>query len=167
MTKDMANSTPAVTLFDSREQARELALSLVQQAKRQVCFFGSSLDTVLFDNLEFVESLSLFARRSHRAVAKFIVHDTQQNTANGHRLLPLAQQLTSSIFIRTSCQQHRDLKQYFMLVDNKAYLYGQYSTRYNGRAHFDDMAETRQLQQLFNTIWDQGQPDVQSRRLQL
>lgn len=167
MTTDTANHAHTVIQFDSREQARELAVSLIQQAKRQVCFFGSSLDPVLFDNLEFVDSLSRFARRSHRVAAKFIVHDTRQNTANGHRLLPLAQQLTSSIFIRTSGEKHRDLKQYFMLVDNKAYLYGQYSTRYNGRAYVDDMAEARQLQQHFNTIWDQGQPDVHSRRLQL
>jgi hypothetical protein len=167
MCSDTVNSAPTVIQFDSRDQARDLALSLVQQANRQVCFFGANLDPVLFDNLEFVTSLSKFARLSDRTVAKFVVHDTQQNAANGHRLLPLAQQLTSSIFIKTSCQQHQDLQQYFMLVDDKAYLYGQYATRYQGRVHFDDMAETRQLQQLFNTIWDQSHSDVHSRRLDL
>jgi hypothetical protein len=167
MRSDTVNNTSPVIQFDSREQARELTLSLVQQAKRQVCFFGASLDPVLFDNINFVANLSEFVRRSDRTVAKFVVHDTQQNAANGHRLLPLAQQLTSSILIRTSCQQHQDLKPYFMLVDDKAYLYGQYASRYQGRVHFDDMAETRQLQQLFNTIWDQSHSDVQSRRLHL
>jgi len=167
MSSDTVNNTPTVIQFDGREQACELALSLVQQAKRQVCFFGPDLDTVLFNNIEFVTSLSEFARRNDRTVAKFVVHDTQQNATNGHRLLPLAQQLTSSLFIRTSCQQHQDLKQYFMLVDDNAYLYGQYATRYQGRAHVDDRAETRQLQQLFNTIWDQSHADVHARRLHL
>ncbi len=167
MTSDKANHAPTVTHFDSRDQARELALSLVQHATRQVCFFGANLDPILFDNNAFVTSLSEFIRRSDRTMAKFVVHDTQQNTAHGHRLLPLAQQLTSSIFIRTSSPEHHELKQYFMLVDDKAYLYGQYSTRYQGRVHFDDMAETRQLQRLFDTIWEHGHPDVHSRRLHL
>lgn len=167
MSQDKANNTNAVNYFDSRNQARELALSLVQQATRRICFFGASLDTVMFDNSDFVTSISEFARRSDRTMAKFVVHNTQLNTANGHRLLPLAQQLTSSIFIRTSSHQHQHLKQYFLLVDDKAYLYGQDNSRYAGRAHFDDMAETRQFQRLFDAIWDHSHLDVQVRRLHI
>jgi len=165
MSSDKANDALTVTYFDSRDQARELALSLVQRATRQVCFFGSSLDNVLFDNMAFIAALSEFCRQSSRTTAKFVVHDTKLNTSHGHRILPLAQQLTSSLFIRTSSQQHHNLNQYFMIVDDNAYLYGQNNTRYEGRSHFDDKAETRQFQRLFDAIWDHSHPDVHARRL--
>jgi hypothetical protein len=159
--------TDAPVHFDGREQARDLALSLVQLAKKRICFFGTTLDSVLFNNADCLEAISIFARRTPRAQAQFIVHNTQQALSQGHGLIGLTQKLTSSIQIRVSGQQHRPLTQYFLLIDDRAYLFGQHVTRYYGRVSFDDMSETRQLQQLFDQIWAHGHPDPLTRRLAL
>jgi hypothetical protein len=153
--------------FDGREQASELALKLIQQAKSNICFFGATLDKVLLDHAEIMTSLSAFSRRTPRAQARFIVHDSQQAIAQGHRLIALAQKLTSSIHIRTSSEKYKGLKQTFLLIDNEAYLYCQTATRYTGRVCFDDVSESRQLLKLFNTIWEYGSPDPMTRRLTL
>lgn len=153
--------------FDGREHATELALTLIQQATKSILFFGSTLDNVLFNNVDCIASISDFARRNSRAQARFIVHDSQLAVAQGHRLITLAQKMTSSIHLKTSSEQHKKLKQYFLLIDDDAYLYGQNASRYTGRVSFEDAAENRQLQQLFNTVWDQGSPDLMTRRLYL
>ncbi|MBT3505270.1 MAG: hypothetical protein HN475_05790 [Piscirickettsiaceae bacterium] len=153
--------------FDGREQANELALKLIQQAKSNICFFGSTLDNVLFDHAEVMAGLSAFSRRTPRAQARFIVHDSQQAIAQGHRLIALAQKLTSSIHIRISSEKYKGLKQTFLLIDNAAFLYSQTASRYNDRVCFDDVSESRQLQKLFNTIWEYGSPDPMTRRLTL
>lgn len=153
--------------FDRRDQACELALSLIHQAKTRICFFGSTLDTVLFDQADCIDGISTFSRRVSRAQARFIVHDSQQAHTQGHRLIALAQRLTSSIHIRKSTEVHKGLQQYFLLIDDNAYLYGQDATRYEGRVCFNDLSETRRLQQLFDTIWEQGIPDPMTRRLTL
>jgi|GEM_PF-2882271 len=49
--------------FDGRERAAELAISLIQQAKSSICFFGMTLDNVLLDHAEVVTSISAFSRR--------------------------------------------------------------------------------------------------------
>ncbi|MFT7235522.1 MAG: hypothetical protein ACI9QV_001102 [Methylophagaceae bacterium] len=153
--------------FNGRDQACELALSLIHQAKTRLCFFGSTLDTVLFDHADSIEAISAFSRRVPRAQARFIVQDSQQAHIQSHRLTALSQRLTSSIHLRQTSGTHKDLQQYFLLIDDDAYLQGQHASRYVGRGCFDDRSETRRLQQLFDTIWEQGTPDSMTRRLTL
>jgi hypothetical protein len=86
--------------FNGRDQACELALSLIHQAKTRLCFFGSTLDTVLFDHADSIEAISAFSRRVPRAQARFIVQDSQQAHIQSHRLTALSQRLTSSIHLR-------------------------------------------------------------------
>lgn len=157
----------AVIQFDGRQQVQELALSLVQQARRRVCFFGAQLDPVLFDNTDLIDSLTEFSLRTPRARAQFIVHDSRAATSQGHRLVPLLQKLTSQLQLKVTCQQHQTVAGYFMLVDNQGYLYGPQAAQYHGRACFDDMAETKRLGQLFDTLWEQGEVDTMTRRLYL
>jgi hypothetical protein len=156
---------PDIIQFDSRDEARTLALELCQQAQREICFFGNRLDPVLFDNNEFVDALSDFARRSKHTQVKFVVHDTRQNTADGHLLIPLAQRLTSHIHIHKTPEKHQNLTQMFMLVDQNGYLYCPSHTRHRGRTSFDDALEVRRLRKTFDNLWDHSTPDSNIRRL--
>ena len=153
--------------IDNREQVRTLALELAQQARREICFFGNTIDPVLFDDDSFIDCLSEFARRNDKTMVKFLVHSTRTNIQNGHRVIPLAQRLTSSITIRTTAKQHHDLVQMFMLVDTNSYLYCQNYQRYQGRACFYDPAQVRSLKHTFDDMWNHGSVDGSMRRLHL
>lgn len=152
-------------LFDGREQAKKLVLSLAQQARRQICIFGKNIDQALYDNQDFLDCVSKLARRSARTEIRIIVHETVTNVQSDHRLIPLAQRLTSSIHIRTTARQHRNLQQTLLIVDDNGYLICPKATRYQGRCSFDDQLETRNLQALFDTIWHSGTADSTLRRL--
>ena len=152
-------------LFDGREQATQLVLLLAQQAHRQICILGTNIDHALFDQQEFIDCVSELARRSPRTEIRIIVHDTLFNVQHGHRLIDLAQRLTSSIHIKNTARQHHDLQQTLLLIDDSGYLICPRSTRYEGRCHFDDRLETRNLQALFDDIWQSGSPDSALRRL--
>jgi len=162
-TKDITDTVQ----FSSREQATTLALQLVQKARREICFFGNNIDAVLFDNQEIIESLSEFARSNHRTSIKFAIHSSTTNIQNSHRLIPLAQRLTSSIHIHRTAPQHHELKQMFLLIDDTSYLYCQKSDIYKGRASFADRYEVRTLKKSFSEIWDHSVIDSNARRLNL
>lgn len=166
-TDSSTHSQQETILFDSREHCRSLVLELLQRAKRQICFFGPMLDAVLLDDPSIIELLSDFVRSNDKTRIKLLIHSSQKNVANGHRLLHLAQKLTSSIKIHTTSKQFQDLTTLFLLVDDKAYLYCPHSERYQGRMSLDNMAEARQLQQNFDMMWQQSVPDVSLRRLHL
>ncbi len=153
--------------FDGRESAQSLALQLAQQARREICFFGQSIDPVLFDNSAMIDCLSEFARRNDKTVIKFVVDNTQNNVANGHRLLPLAQRLTSSIHIHSTAPQHKNENQMFMLVDDSAYLYCPNRQRYSGKACLHDVLTVRNLKQDFTEIWNHSNVDINARQIHI
>lgn len=154
-------------LFDSREQCLFYTLELLQLARRQICFFGPILDPVLLDEPDIIDVLTRFSRAHDKARIKLLIHNSQKNAANGHRLITLAQKLTSSIEIRLTSKPYQSLTQLYLLADDSAYLYCPHHTRYQGRASFNDIAETRQLQQSFDIMWQHGTPDSTLRRLHI
>jgi hypothetical protein len=153
--------------FEGRDEAQAIALLMAQQAKRQICILGRDIDHALFDKQEFVDCISDLARRSPTTQVRILVHDTRLNQQNGHRLIPLAQHLTSSIHIHNTAKQHRDLQTTQLLVDDFAYLSCPRAAQYDGYANLYDRLEVRQLQQKFDELWQQSSPDITVRRLDL
>lgn len=164
---DTIPTDTTVTSFDSRDQAASLAADLIASARQEICFFGPIIDPVLLDNDNVIAKLSEFARRSQRTRVRILVHDTHKNVIDSHRLLPLAQRLTSHIQIHTTHPKHQDQRNLFLLIDHKAYLYCPNSERYQGRTEHDITAFARDLQHQFDELWNHSRPDVNSRRLNL
>lgn len=164
---DVIPTDSKVMTFDSRDQAATLASELIDTARQEICFFGPVIDPVLFDNDVAISKLSEFARRSQRTRLRILVHDTQRNVIDSHRLLPLAQRLTSHIQIHTTHPKHQAQRSLFMLVDRRAYLYCPNAERYQGRAEIQAAAFARDLQQQFEELWNHSRPDINTRRLHL
>jgi hypothetical protein len=153
--------------FEGRDEAQAIALLMAQQAKRQICIFGRDIDHALFDNKAFIDCISELARSNARTEIRVLVHDTKLNQQNGHRLIPLAQHLSSSIHIHNTSKQHRELQSTLLLVDDFAYLSCPRATQYQGSANLYDRLEVRQLQQQFDDRWQLSSPDITVRRLHL
>jgi hypothetical protein len=156
-----------VMTFDSRDQAVLLAEQLIDSARHEICFFGPIIDPVLLDNDAVISKLSEFARRSQHTRLRLVVHDTQKNVIDSHRLLPLAQRLTSHIQIHLSHPKYQDQRSLFLLVDQQAYLYCPNGERYQGRADLQPSAYARELQKQFEEFWSHSRPDTNSRRLHI
>jgi hypothetical protein len=161
------DDTDNLVTFDSREQAGQLALALIEQARQEICFFGPIIDPVLLGSDTAVAKLSEFVRRSSRTFLRIVVHDTRKNVIDSHRLLPLAQKLTSSIKIQIAGRKHQDLRQQFMLIDGKAYLYCPVADYYQGRVERYAPAKVKVMQQDFEDIWNHSKPDINVRWLNL
>jgi len=153
--------------FEGRDEARSLVLEMAQQAKRQICIFGRDIDSILFDQPEFIDCISELARQSDRTEIKILVHSTLPNVQHDHRLIPLAQHLSSSIHIHNTAKQHQDSQQTLFLVDDFAYLSCPRSSVYDGSACLYDRLEVRQLQRTFDEKWEKSTPDISIRRLHL
>jgi len=153
--------------FEGRDEAQAIAPVMAQQAKQQISILGRDINQALFANQEFIDCISDLAGRSPTTQIRIFVHDTRLNQQNGHRLIPLAQHLTSSIHIHNTTKQHRDLATTQLLVDDFAYLTYPRATQYIGYTNLHDRLEVRQLQQKFDQLWQQSSPDITVRRLDL
>jgi hypothetical protein len=84
---------------------QQAAIALLAQAKREVLIVTTNLEHERFDNEDFINALSAFARSSRYATTRILVADPSLAVTEGHRLVKLARKLSSLVEIR---QLHDD-----------------------------------------------------------
>lgn len=144
-----------------------VVLDMVGQAKREIYVLTQDLDPPIYGHPDFVEALSAFARRSRYSEAKFLIHSSEKAIKYHHRMLPLAQRLSSSIFMRTPSDENQDFVEVFMIVDGVAYIRRKEALRFDAEACFRDKRLVQSMREQFIEMWEQSEPDPQLRRLQL
>lgn len=153
--------------LSTAEENRDLALALVRQARREVYIVSYDLDAPVFSNEAFVEALSDFVRITKRTQAHILLQRPNRAVKEGHRLIPLAQRLSSSIRIHRPAPEHSDYFETFMVVDGIGYFKRQQADRYEGIASFKAPIIARELRDQFLTMWERSSPESQVRRLQI
>ena len=145
----------------------QVALELARQAKREVCIVTYDLDAPVFSHEDFIEALSSLVRRHRHAQARILLQTPDKAVKQGHRLIPLAQRLSSSIHIHRPGPKHHDLIETYMVVDGIGYFRRQQADRYEGIASFKAPIIARDLHDQFHTMWERSAAEPQIRRLQI
>lgn len=155
-----------VTLV-SRDDQRIAAARLVQLARRSLDIYSRDLDAAIYDDQDFIDAVrSLAIATKHKAV-RILVKDSSRAVKYGHRLIPLAQRLTSFIEIRKPPAEYRDYNEAFLVVDGCGYIHRKLADRYEGLAHFNAGRDARRLVEFFDEVWQSSAPDPDLRRLYL
>ena len=146
---------------------REIVLAMAGQARRNLYLFTRDLDPPLYDNAAFADALSALARGSERAHVHVLVQDSARAAKDGHRVVELAQRLSSKVRIHRPSREYADLRETFLVADELGYLYRTVADRYEAQASFRDRKRARELTRYFEEIWQRSEPDPQLRRLSL
>ncbi len=152
---------------DTVDENKNAALSLVKQAHHSIDIFTQDLDAEIYNNKEFEQSIFNLARRHPNTRIRILVQDTRKAVQNGHRLIRLAHNLTSSVFIHNPSDEHKDKQCGFLVVDKLGLLHRLRTTDKNYKASVNFMSPQRagKLCDFFNEAWEHSTPDVQTRRL--
>ncbi len=153
--------------IDTIEENKNTAISLAQQAHTSIDIFTHDMDSGIYSNKKFEQSIFNLARRHPNTLIRILARDTKRAVQSGHCLIRLAQSLTSSVMIHNPSRDHRDILINFMVVDRIGLLYRPASTRKNYNATFNFKAPRRatEIADLFNEMWQQSTPDTQIRRI--
>ena len=154
-------------MFDSSEQNRELALQLARQATREILIASYDLDSRIYSNSEFADALASFVRGHRDARVDILVWKTAPAVKQGHRLIDLAQRLTSSIHIHEPDRVHKDFIESFMVVDGTAYFRRPLADRFDGVAQPHAPLIARDLRERFLEMWERSTPCSEFRRLRI
>lgn len=159
--------TPDEVHIDSVEDNKNTALSLAEQAHHSIDIFSQDLDAEIYSNYEFEQSIFTLAKKHPSTKIRILTQDSRKAIQNGHRLIKLAQTLTSSVFIHTPPAEFKDEQCAFLVVDQQGLLYRVTATNRNYKASFNFMAPQRagKLTDFFNEIWQHSTPDIQTRRI--
>lgn len=146
---------------------RDIALAMARQARRHLYLFSPDLDPAVYGNAGFAEAVSALVRSSERAHVHILVQDSTRAAKDGHRLVDIAQHLSSKIRIHRPDREYADVRGTFLVADELGYLYRTVADRYEGQASFSDRKRARELNRYFEQIWQRSEPDPQLRRLKL
>ena len=157
--------TPDVYALDTSESNREAATALAQQARRTISIATRHLDAPIYDDGGFSTAVRDLILGSRRAEVRVLVKDSTPVLRVGHRLIALAQRLSSFVEIRVPAHQHIDFNRAFMVVDDVGYIHRNFSDRFEATMSFNDSKVARGLLREFNGMWEHAKPDPNLRRL--
>ena len=153
--------------IERAEPLREVLLALTQQARRTLDIVSRHLDPPLFDRDDFVAAVKQLVLGSTRAQVRVLILDPAPVTSHGHRLVPLAERLSSYIQLRVPAPEHREFNEAWLVADRDGYAHRRFSDRYEGTANFHDPRLAVHLTNRFDELWQRAQPDPNRRRLHL
>lgn len=157
----------AVLELDDSATVGAALLALASQARRSIEIVSRHLDPVLYDTDAFAAALRGLVVDSRRAQVRMLVLDPSPVVSRGHRLVELAQRLSSYVAIRVPGPEHREFNEAWLVADNTGYLHRRFSDRFEAVANFADRRFATHLANRFDEIWQRAQPDPNLRRLHI
>jgi len=151
----------------SRDEVKIINIALTQQASRNIDIMSKYLDGGIFDTADFIEAVKQLSISSKFTKIRILIKDSDSITQNGHRMIELVQQLTSSIEVRKISNEYKSNNEAFSLFDGKAVIYLRYADRYEGFANFNRPRLVTELSNFFNEVWEHSSPDSNLRRLHI
>lgn len=97
---------------------QQAAIALLAQAKRDVFIMTPDLEHERFDNDDFCEALSAFARSSRYTQTKILIANPQLAIEDGHRVIKLMRRISSLIEIKQLHEHDIEHSQAMMIADN-------------------------------------------------
>lgn len=153
--------------IDTSEACRLAVLSMARQAVRSLEIVSRRLDPAVYDDADFVDAVAQLCLGSPRVRVRVLVREPAPIVKRGHRLLALAQRLSTFIDIRVPSREHADYNSAFFLADGAGVVYRTLADRYEAKVSFNDPRGAQELGKLFEEMWQTASPDPNLRRTYL
>lgn len=153
-------ATPQRRIIRDRAEVSDFLATLAENATREIVIFAPRLDGAFFNGSRFARALASFAARHRQNLARIVVEDTEQTLRDNDRLVGLCRRLSDFIHMQQVAEEHLGIREMFMVVDHRGYLYQQDTAKPDCVAHAHDGHEAVLLTRRFNELWDRSEPIV-------
>ena len=140
---------------------------MVSQTRRTLDIVSRHLDPLIYDTTEFSASLQRFVLEFRQARVRIIVMDSTPIVGRGHRIIHLAQRLSSYIELRNPSRDHKKYNSAFLLADQIGTVHRVLADRFEGVISFNDPKSAQLLKERFEEMWPSATPDPNFRRLSI
>lgn len=151
--------------IDGPAEAADAALALARQARYALRIFSRDLDRRLLSTGPFRDAVSALARRSGHTFVRILVQDPTPAIRADHRLIGLAQHLSSHIGVRRVAPDWQNEVGAGLLADDHGLLWRPAGDRFEGRVDFAAGPRALEFRQWFDDVWENSVPDPEFRRL--
>lgn len=149
---------PGVLPAGSRNETAATRLQLLREARHSLSIRLPVLDSDTFASLDELAELRRIATSGRSAQIRILLHDPEAALRNDHRLIALAQRLSSAIEIRMPVEEvDLGYRSACLLNDVGGYLFLPEADRPSGRAASHDRAAQAPLQRHFDEVWERSE----------
>lgn len=153
---------------NDRESARTAVLAVIATARRELCILTRDLDSDLFDDSGILAAIRQLAIAGPHVHVRILLQEPLRARSDGHRLVALAQRLSSVFAFRTPLEEiDRQYAGSFLTTDHGAWFERPLASRYDGEGSTHAPGRRAQLQETFNAIWERGEECAEMRRLEI
>ena len=154
-------------LLKTAEEYKNAVISMANQARHSIDIYTQDLEAEIYNNENVAQAVINLAKKHPSTRIRILVLDSTKAVRNGHRLIRLAQQLTSSVFIHTPSTEHKNENNAFMVVDKMGLILRPLAIErnYTVKVNFKcpRLAGTQSV--YLDKIWQHSTPDAQTRRI--
>ena len=156
---DTTNSTAAAAraLLKNRDAVRAQIAVLATQARHEVLVFAPQLDPYLFNTAELTQLLASFIARDRHNLVHILIEDADQATRDNDRVVALCRRMSDFVQMRRVDEQHKGLKEMFLVIDRRGYLHQGDTTRPECLAADADARTAVGLAQRFHEMWERSE----------
>ena len=165
-TLTLGDDSESYNVETSRE-VLQATVAMVSQTQRSLEIVSRHLEPQVYDNAEFAASLRKFVLGSRLARVRIIVMDSTPIVGRGHRVVDLAQRLTSYIEIRNPSRDFKKYNSAFLVADRIGSVHQTLADRFESVVSFNDARTAQSLGEQFEEMWPSATPDPNFRRLSL
>lgn len=153
-------------LLENNENICESINLLTDSALRSIKIFTPDLQRDLYDNDRFRDNLLKFVRGNRHAKIQILVNDSSFAIHQGHRLIRLAQQLTTAMQIRNTPEDYQETNMAFILIDHSDFIFKPNSSSTTA-LHTSCKHRGNKLNEFFTPAWEHAVLDPQIRQISL
>lgn len=149
------------------DDLRAAYVSLLSTARREFCAFTRDLEIRWLGADPVIDAMRAFALRSPQSRIRITTLEVRPPVRDGHRLLALAQRLSSKIELRVPDRQHRDEVHGYAVADRQGFIYRPLADRLDGEWSVDAPRRARERGKGFDEVWATAAPDPNLRAVSL
>jgi len=141
------------SILSNLEEYRAAVAEIATRARRTLSIYTPDLEPQIYDHDSFLEPVKrLVLARSH-ARLRVLISDPGRAVREGNRFMMMARRLTSYIDLRNVASEYRSNPCSFIIADDKAIVFRQQCSRWEGMVDFDDIAIVKRYLAFFDEVW--------------
>ena len=152
--------------LSSSQEISEAVIQATENTLRTIKIYTPDLQVEHYNSDEFRKQLLSFTRGNRHAQIKILVDDISNALQSGHKLIGLAQQLSSIVTIKDTPVDYQGTQLSFILFDQADFIF-----KPNSSSHTAILSScknrSKKLHEFFTFAWDQAEQNSHTRRLSI
>lgn len=153
--------------LDGSDDFERATRALLAQARREVYILTPDFEPERFNNVDFVDALSAFARRSRYTDTRILVGDPTLAVRWGHKVVALARRIPTRLRIRQLHEDDVDATEALIVADDIALLRREGTDGFKGSLAARAIPHAQRASNRFTEMWERSQEVADFRNIDI